>query len=160
MKNFLFSQLISLTLLCFICIPSVHAQKRLSKKKRKQLYAQRVVKDTLDGHYIPKDLEDCFVQLNNMYADSTIEVIKAMSENEFSGRYHFSLGMWMRNNWGLWGGSRLSKFFNNMEIFHSDDMSGIIMTSYHRKLTNTPLEVEKQVAKYIAFWKRKKKKTK
>jgi hypothetical protein len=58
--------------------------------------------------------------------------------------YHFSLGMWMRNNWGLWHGSRLSEYFNEHGVHHPDDMSGIILSSYWNSLHNLPMEFEKQ----------------
>lgn len=35
-------------------------------------------------------------------------IVKEGSEQDMI-RYHMGLGMWMRNNWGLWGGSRLAK---------------------------------------------------
>src|SRR3712207_7074234 len=36
--------------------------------------------------------------------------------------YHFSLGMWMRNNWGLWGSSRLQKYFTGKGVTHAEEM--------------------------------------
>ena len=45
------------------------------------------------------------------------------------------LGMWIRNNWGINGGSRLSKYFHNREVgtkrgFGNDEISGIIIEEY------------------------------
>ena len=45
-------------------------------------------------------------------------------------QYHHGLGMSLRNLWSLWGGSRLSKYFNDKEIFHPDNMSGEILEGY------------------------------
>ena len=64
-----------------------------------------------------------------MFADSTQAKIKVMTEDEFSGRYHLGFGMWMRNNWGLWKSSRLSRYFNSLGVYHPDDMTGIILTA-------------------------------
>lgn len=69
-------------------------------------------------------------------------------------RAHFGIGMWMRNNWGLWGGSPLAKHFNEMGIEHPDDMSGIILKSYWLHLNGCPLRVDEQVAYYRAYWDR------
>lgn len=64
----------------------------------------------------------------------------------------------MRNNWGLWSGSRLAKYFNEMGIFHPDDMSGIILTSFHRHLNGKDLQLDQQIKYYQEYWEREKKK--
>ena len=58
----------------------------------------------------------------------------------------------MRNNWGLWKGSRLSKWFNSQGIKHTDDMSGVILVSYYRHLNGKPIELEKQIQYYKNYW--------
>src|SRR5512140_1014411 len=72
----------------------------------------RFTVDSINGVYIPKNLEDCFKQIDSFWADSIKQKVRAMSEREFSGQAHFGFGLWMRNNWQLWSGSRLSKYFN------------------------------------------------
>ena len=67
-------------------------------------------------------------------------------------QYHFSLGMWMRNNWGLWQGSKLSKWFNERGIFHPDDMSAIILDSYWHHLCGLPINFEEQAEVYKQYW--------
>ena len=109
----------------------------------------RLEKDRLNGVYLPKDIEDGFL------TDSTKMEIKQWKEEEFCSNAHFGLGMWMRNNWGLWGGSRLSKYFNEMKIFHPDDMSSIILTSYHCYLTGNEIKLEEQIKYCKKSWKKK-----
>ena len=58
----------------------------------------------------------------------------------------------MRNNWGLWGGSRLSKYFNKIGIYHPDDMSAIILESYRRNLQGEAIDLESQVDFYQEYW--------
>ncbi len=113
----------------------------------------RFTTDSIRGVYIPKDLEDCFKQIDSFWDDSTKVKVKQWSEDEFSGRAHMGFGMWMRNNWQLWGGSRLSKYFNDLGIYHPDDMSGIILDSYHRYLTGKEIKLEEQIKFYQNFWK-------
>lgn len=113
---------------------------------------RRLKADTIDGIYIPKNLEDCFVQIDKMLNDSIKIEIKKKTEDDFSADSHFGLGKWVRNNWGLWAGSRLSKYFNKMDIYHPDDMSGIIVTSYYRKLTGKEIDLEKQIKFYKSYW--------
>lgn len=109
-------------------------------------------KSEIDGVYIPKNLDEAVAELDKDFPDSLKTEIRKMTEDEFSARYHMGTGMWMRNNWSLWGGSRLSRYFNKLEIYHPDDMSGIILDSFHRSLTNQPIELEKQVEYYKLYW--------
>lgn len=110
--------------------------------------------DSINGVYIPKNLDDCFSQLNSFWNDSIQQSIKTISEDSFVAESHFGIGLWIRNNWGLWGSSRLSAYFSQLEIFHPDDMSGIILRSYHRKLNNKDIKLEEQIAHYHEYWKK------
>jgi len=103
--------------------------------------------DSAEEIYIPTDLEDCFSALDSLLSPEDIQTMKTGSEDDMI-QYHFGLGMWIRNNWGLWGGSRLAKWFNNIGINHPDDMSGIILDSYWRYLNGRPIELEEQVSYY------------
>ncbi len=123
------------------------------EKKWKVEDKKRFETDSLRGFYIPRDLDDCFKQINLSLKDSTRAKVILLTESEFVGRNHMGYGMWMRNNWQLWGGSRLSKYFNDLGIYHPDDMTGIIFTSFHRQLTNKDIHLEKQVKYYQDYWK-------
>ncbi|MCO5945667.1 hypothetical protein NAF19_02120 [Mucilaginibacter sp. RT5R15] len=112
----------------------------------------RYTTDSLRGFYIPKDLQDCFRKLNQFFDDTTKANIKKLSEREFASRYHRSFGMWLRNNWGLWGGSRLSQYFHELGIDFAEDMSGIIFDSYHRDLLGTQIKLAEQVKFYKDYW--------
>ena len=116
----------------------------------------RAMIDTLRGIYIPKDLEDCFTQINSFWNDSTKIEVKKWSEDEFSAKVHLGFGMWMRNNWQLWRGSRFTKYFNELGIYHPDDMSGIILKSYHRHLNDKKTRLEEQVKYYQEYWEKAK----
>lgn len=110
--------------------------------------------DSINGIYIPANLEDCFDQINSFWNDSAELFISNRTEDKFTAEEHFGLGYWMRNNWELWGESRLSRFFNELEIYHPDDMSGIILTSYHRQSAGKDIELQKQIKKYKMYWKK------
>jgi len=134
--------------------------KRLAKKERtlelieENIERQKLIAaDTINGVYIPQDLNDCFSQLNKILHKTAIQKFKDSPENEVIGAYHFGLGLWLRNNWGLWSASRLSEYFNKMEIWHPDDMSGLIILSYHRFLNNKDIEFDNQIKEYKNFWK-------
>jgi len=116
-----------------------------------------VINPTIDeysstGYYIPVDLEDCFIEMDRMLTEGFIENIRTRDEEDIY-KYHMSLGLWIRNNWGLWGESLLKDFFTSYEIFHPDDMSSIIITSYYRYLNNLPINLNEQVEYYKEYWK-------
>ncbi len=132
---------------------NLNAQRKKTKKELKKEHIQNITKDSINGIYIPIDLDDCFRQIDGFWADSIKTEVKKMSEDEFTVNTHFGMGMWMRNNWKLWGGSRLSKYFNDLGVFHPDDMSGIILTSYYRYLLKLDVKLEEQIKGYNDFWK-------
>ncbi|MFZ1685684.1 MAG: DUF6794 domain-containing protein [Candidatus Zixiibacteriota bacterium] len=102
--------------------------------------------------YIPSDLNDCLAYLDTTLTPVDLDSLRQWHEDEMP-RAHMNLGLWLRNNWGLWKGSRLSEWFNKHDIWHPDDMSGIILTSYWRHLHNRPIELDAQIAGYIEYWK-------
>ena len=106
-----------------------------------------------DKVYIPKDLTDCHRTLDTLLADSTQQLIMSMTEKDFLSGSHFGLGMWIRNNWGLWGGSRLLDYFEKKGLHHPDDMSGLILRTYWRYKHGKPLGVKKEIKKYKQYWK-------
>jgi hypothetical protein len=97
-----------------------------------------------DKKYIPKDLDECFVQLEMLLEPDDIAEIRGGAEEDMIN-YHLGLGMWIRNNWGLWGGSRLAKWFNAKGVTHPDEMSGLILVSFWRHLNQEPIEIDEQI---------------
>jgi hypothetical protein len=102
---------------------------------------------------IPKNLDECFIELNNVIDKEELDIFKIMPEDEIVGKAHASLGLWIRNNWGLWSGSELAKYFNGLGIFHADDMSGIILMSFHRHLWGKDIGLDEQIKFYQNYWK-------
>lgn len=133
---------------------------RKIEKKWAREDEMRFTIDSMRSVYIPKDLEDCFRQIDGFWADSIKMQIKSYTEEEFGGNAHLGFGMWMRNNWQFWRGSRLSAYFNNLGIYHPDDMSGIILTSYHRYLSGKELKLQEQVRSYQEYWRKMRKQDK
>jgi hypothetical protein len=107
-------------------------------------------------NYIPKNLGDAILFLECKWSISDKEKFKTQNERDVSARYHMGSGMAIRNNWGLWKKKKnsLKKYFNRKGIFHPDDMSGIILTSFHRKLNNRDIELGKQIDYYKKYWER------
>lgn len=100
----------------------------------------------------PETLEDCFLFLSAMLNKGKIKI--AADNPEFGVGIHHTLGRQLRNEWGLWSGGPLKDFFNGIGIYHADDMSGIIFTSYHRHLNGEDLKLDEQVKYYQEYWTR------
>jgi len=98
--------------------------------------------------YVPIDLNDALEFLDCLWRDTDKEEFK----NKPEGR-HFGTGMGIRNSWELWSGdTEISQYFRNLGITHADDMSGIILTSFHRYLNNLDIKLDEQIAYYKEFW--------
>lgn len=109
-------------------------------------------------NYTPKDLNDAMSFLDCKWPEKDKAEFKKKAENDAVSELHFGTGMSIRNNWGLWKGkNKLSKFFNSKGIFHPDDMSSIILTSFHRHLNNIPIDLNSQTEYYKRYWENAKK---
>jgi hypothetical protein len=102
---------------------------------------------------IPRDLEECIKKVE-VIAPQVIKMFKDCDDECITASYHFSLGRYLRNNWGLWKTNKLTKYFNDMGITHPDDMSGIILISTYRSLHSQDIKLKKQVKYYQDYWKK------
>lgn len=93
---------------------------------------------------IPGDLDAAIKELKTMLTPELLHKMKSGTEDGMI-KYHFGLGMWMRNNWGLWHGSALAEWFKAKGVDHPDNMSGVILDSLWRDLNGKPLELDKQL---------------
>ncbi len=79
----------------------------------------------------PTNLEECFQALNVLLKQEDIEEIRNLPSKSKVIKYHFGIGGWMRNNWGLWKGSILQKYLLERGVGHPDSMSDTILNFYH-----------------------------
>ena len=91
---------------------------------------------------IPETLDECYMELDKISDFS--QWLQESEEIATAGAHH-SIGMWIRNNWNLWSGGELSKWFNRNGINHPDDMSNIILTSFYRYKNNQDIKLEEQL---------------
>ena len=116
-----------------------------------------------DDIFIPQNLEEVHKELDNGLSKHAKEILRKDYDeltSDEQGAYifqlgHFGLGMWMRNNWNLWKGGKLSKYFNDLGIYHPDDMSAIIHNSYIAKLRIEDYDIKKDIEYYKDFWQSK-----
>ena len=65
---------------------------------------------------------------------------------------HFGLGLWIRNEWGLYESPPLAKDMAARGFITPDDMSAAIVDSYARKLRGEAFNLEQRAASVRAFW--------
>jgi hypothetical protein len=133
------------------------------------LKEQLTMKDELPEIEQPISLEHCFTILDTILKDKIL--FKNTLESNAMAMSHHGVGRYLRNNWFLWWSPELAaeakdqgypqekpaivRYFNEqLNITHADDMSGIILTSYHRHLNKVDLKLDEQIKKYKEHWER------
>lgn len=106
-------------------------EKREERSQQRQDFEKRLTLENIKGVYIPANLGECFVELDKQLPEIDKKEMTAKPKRDDMILYHHGLGTWIRNNWGLWGGSRLQKYFTDRGITHPDNMSVIILYYYH-----------------------------
>lgn len=104
--------------------------------------------------YIPSSLNDALNYLDCKWSDESKDSFKNKPERGAVTDLHFSVGSSIRSYWGLFDvNSKLFKYFDTLGIFNSEDMSSIILTSFHRRLNNQDIKLEGQIEKYKQHYK-------
>lgn len=97
---------------------------------------------------VPKEFYVCFKELDKTADEATKAEFKETNEKDLS-KYHFGLGLYIRNNWISHDelNINLEKVLFDLGIRSADDMSGVIITSYHRYLNNESIQLKEQLDK-------------
>ncbi|NNE30156.1 MAG: hypothetical protein HKN16_11000 [Saprospiraceae bacterium] len=132
-----------------LATPSLAQDPANVKAEAEAYYQDRISREYLDRIYIPKDIADAFIQLNDLIDDESKKKFLSVDENEAARKLHFSLGRWMMRNWGFYEGSRLSHYLRNLGISYPDDMARFIILTYHRNLRKQPLDVKPLIEGFI-----------
>jgi len=137
--------LLILTLGC--TITTVDAQRAPSVDDPAEVaYQKRILKSRINGVYIPKDLYDAFAQLNRLMDAPTRQHFKSMTEEEAGKKLY--LIMWMCNNWGMYQGSRLSHYIQNIGITNPEHKAHFLIITYHREVNEKDLNIKERVEFY------------
>jgi len=106
-------------------------------------YERRTKLTRIDGKYIPKDLNDALMELDKIMEDGAKKKFQAYSEEDARTKTHFSFGKYINARWSIQEGSRLTAWFQKCKIYNFDDMIDCVITTYHRKLNDKPIQFEK-----------------
>ncbi len=113
-----------------------------NEKEFEKQYQERIVKDRLNGIYIPKNLEDAMVQLDKLISAESQAKIKRIPEDTVCFALHNRLGAWLISNWGFYGGSRISHYLRSAGVTYPDDMADFLILAYHRRLNGKPVGIK------------------
>ncbi|MFA4870001.1 MAG: DUF6794 domain-containing protein [Pedobacter sp.] len=106
-------------------------EKESEKKEQAREFERRLSMDSVNHVYIPANMEECMVELDKVLnPNSKKQILAYKSRGDMLGLHH-GLGMWIRNNWGLWGGSRLLKYFRDRGPSEPDGLSSMILYNYY-----------------------------
>lgn len=111
-------------LVAFWFVISSMAQQKVSYQ-RDYLY----MVDKINGVYIPKDINEAISALDTLLNIDKHFIKDSVSLTDFCR--DLSLGSFIRARWGLWGGSRLQKYFNDKQVYNPDYMSQLILKAYY-----------------------------
>lgn len=95
--------------------------------------------------HIPFTKKDAYTKLDAMLSEEHKEALKTND----AIKYHFSLGLWIRNNW-IYGqneeyAKHLAELFGEApDFFHADDLSDRIIRSYKRHLNGIKEKVQEK----------------
>ena len=104
-----------------------------AQEKVSNLDDYRYLADRINGIYIPKDIDEAVDSLDVLLGPENKRYITdSLSLDKFLA-VSFETGIWIRNNWGLWRGSRLQQYFRDKGVLHPDSMSGEILEAYYKK---------------------------
>lgn len=80
---------------------------------------------------IPKNIDKALSALDKMISQED----KIYLKENGAISVHFSLGMWIRNNWGLWEESDFYKYlYEKTGLMHPDDMSNYVIEEFIKTL--------------------------
>ncbi len=89
---------------------------------------------------IPANLNEAYKLLDESLSDEDIAYIRDCTEEDLV-MMHFSLGLWIRNNWIYPSSDKITKEFVTRGINHADDISGFIIKGYRLYLNGLPCEI-------------------
>ncbi|MEZ4909011.1 MAG: DUF6794 domain-containing protein [Saprospiraceae bacterium] len=119
-----------------------------TKEEIESQYEANAKKATINGTYIPKDLDDALGRLESLSSEESLNKFKMADENGIDRKLHFGLGTWMIVNWYFYEGSRFEHYLRDMGLLHPDDMADFMIICLHRKLNGEDLNTEELINSY------------
>jgi len=103
---------------------------------------------------IPQNLEEAILRTINtiISTDDNIKLIKSDTSENIVSKVHHTYGRQIRNEWGLWSGSKLKDDLLSIGLTHPDDMSSVIILCAIRDIRKEPRLLTEQIEHYKNYW--------
>lgn len=99
----------------------------------------------------PETLEQAIKTCINYMSDEDFDFV----ETNGAEAAHHGFGTALRNEWGLWGDTPLSRHFKTrFGLGHGDDMSGLILQGIDAAVKQVEFDPDAAAAHYIDFWRK------
>lgn len=119
-------------------------------KGYEETYKRNIKKSRINGVYIPKDLNEAFLELDALSPEGAKVKFTNAPEEVIATKLHFGLGRWISVFWNFEEGSRYVEYLRDLGLTDPDHMIQFTIVSYHRYKNNRALKVDEQVAHYKA----------
>ena len=105
----------------------------------------------IDQDKIPSTMDEAVDQLIQSFTEDEKDLLRKTSPSH----YHFTLGMYLRNNWSFWEDTPLRRdAIKRWKIAHADDLSGLLFEWVFAKLKNESCDPNIMVQRYHNHWKK------
>lgn len=105
--------------------------------------------------HVPNDADiDWWVneQIDRMDDESRKNILDMENSSEMNC-LGFSVGMGIRNYYGLWHKNGLTRYFNRaLGVYHADDMSAILLEALWHRVHNQPYDPAPSVERFREHW--------
>lgn len=114
--------------------------------------------DSIDGNYIPKDIDDAIKVLDDVLGDDCKEkIMNYKNEEEAGTKEYLDLCSTLRNSWRL-ASSRLHEYFKEQGVSNYERISVLIIKAYYRKLHNQEINLLELINQVLPYEEKEKKK--
>ena len=103
------------------------------------------------NEHIPKSIEEAVEILFELLTCSFAPIALSLDKKEFSIKFHHTLGMWIRNCFGLWSDD--CKIIENYHPLLADFLSGYILEILWDRFKERCKDVELSEERYETFLK-------
>lgn len=103
-------------------------------------YEWRIQQAYLFNTYIPENEQEAFQELEMKSDKKSLDKFASVPEDSIRGRLQLGLGQWLRKNWQLHEGSRLSHHLKSYGVTHPDDMVEFLIIGFHRHLNQREVQ--------------------
>ncbi len=107
----------------------------------------------VENDRVPASLDEALdLMMAEGLTDADRKFIEDAGDDQYSTFPTFGSGKGIRNSWGLWGDSPLTRYFARLGIYHAEDMSAIITRAFSRRVRGQPIDLDKLVKYYRDYW--------